>query len=80
MFTRFFASSFLTLFSFQALIAQAASEPVSSPQRGTTYTDETGMWYEQPFVWIGLIIIILLVILLMIRRKNAPVRNRLHKY
>jgi|GEM_PF-2146803 len=58
-----------------SLLAQADPEPVSSPHRGTTYADDAGEWYSQPFIWIGLMIVLLVVVLLMLRGKNRPVHG-----
>ncbi|WP_020569170.1 hypothetical protein [Neolewinella persica] len=80
MFYRSLFTLFLSLTTVLQLIAQSDAAPVESPQRGTNYADGVEVWYQQPFIWIGLIIAILVVVLLVIRRKNAPTRNRLHKY
>lgn len=70
-------SLFLTSVS---LLAQADPEPVSSPQRGTSYANEAEVWYAQPFIWIGLAIVVLVVVLLVLRGKNRPTNSKLHKY
>jgi hypothetical protein len=68
-------SLFSLFFSAVALFAQASPEPVNSPQRGTTYADNAGVWYNQPFVWIGALILILVVVLLILRKKNTAINK-----
>lgn len=57
------------------LLAQADPEPVSSPQRGTTYADNSEVWYSQPFIWIGALILILVVVLLTLRKKQSAINK-----
>lgn len=80
MFNRFLLIVFSFLATGLRLVAQADPAPVESPQRGNTYADDAEVWYQQPILWIGLVIAVLVIVLLMLRRKNAPTTNRLHKY
>lgn len=72
MFTRLFSVLALTVITLSDLVAQADAAPVESPQRGATHVNKTGVWYEEPFVWIGALIVLLIAVLLVLRRKNAP--------
>lgn len=73
----------LTLYAFSltavSLLAQAASGPVSSPQRGVTYADDPGDG-SLMLLLAGGAFVLLLIVFLALRRKNAPTRNKLHKY
>lgn len=80
MLSRILLSVFSFILTTASLLAQASPEPVKSPQRGATYAGESGGWYTEPLIWIGLIAVILVVILLVLRGKNRPTHNKLHKY
>ena len=65
--------SLLVLFiSATSLLGQ---EPVESPQRGNTYAEDAGVWYSQPFIWIGALILVLVVVLLMLRKGKSPINK-----
>jgi len=65
--------SLLALFiSATSLLGQ---EPVESPQRGTTYAEDAGVWYNQPFIWIGALILVLVVVLLMLRKGKSSINK-----
>ncbi|MFK8162410.1 MAG: hypothetical protein AB8H12_08090 [Lewinella sp.] len=80
MFSRSSFALFLSATTVFQLAAQSDAAPVKSPQRGTTYADGAEVWYQQPFIWIGLLIVILIVALLVLRKKNTATKSRLHKY
>ena len=65
--------------SVAGLLAQADPEPVSSPQRGTTYANDAEVWYAQPFIWIGALILVLVVVLLMLRKKQGATNMPHHR-
>jgi heme/copper-type cytochrome/quinol oxidase subunit 2 len=73
----------LTIYSFfltaMSLLAQMSSGPVNSPQRGTTHAEDASGG-STTLIILSAIFIVVLVTFLLLRRKNAPTRNRLHKY
>lgn len=80
MLSRFLFALFLSSTTFFQLLGQSDAAPVESPQRGTAYADGAEVWYQQPFIWVGLLIAVLIVVLLVLRKKSTATKSRLHKY